>query len=70
MPKIDSSIKDAFRQFSRNGRWGTCSDCPRDSSGNAYPEFCEWTDRYDHNLDVDALADQHKIRLPHREAQP
>lgn len=52
---------DNFRQFSRNARWGTCADCPRDSSNNAYPEFCQNTNRYDHNLNVDALAYQFKI---------
>lgn len=34
----------------RNGRWGTCGGCPRDAEGRAYPERCEFTGRYDHNL--------------------
>jgi tRNA(His) 5'-end guanylyltransferase len=33
----------------RNGRWGTCADCPR-ISGKVYPEHCQFTDRYDHLL--------------------
>jgi hypothetical protein len=64
---MDEATRDAiaelgssFRQFSRNGRWGTCGDCPRDTDGNAYPEFCENTERGDHHLNVDSLADQWK----------
>lgn len=53
-------LGDAFRQFSRNGRWGTCCDCPRDSSNCAYPEFCANTERHDHHLTVDSLAEQWK----------
>lgn len=48
---------DAFRQFSRNGRWGTCGGCPRDARGDAYPEFCEHTERYDHQLTATQLAE-------------
>ena len=47
---------DSFRQFSRNGRWGACGACPRDRDRHAYPEFCAFTDRYDHQLNVAALA--------------
>jgi len=47
---------DGFVQFSRNGRWGDCSGCPRDTTGRAYPEFCQFTDRYDHMLTADGLA--------------
>lgn len=50
-------LGDAFRQFARNGRWGTCADCQRDSDGRAYPEFCEHTKRYDHQLTVESLAE-------------
>ena len=52
--------------FSRNGRWGTCVDCPSDSNGMLYPEFCSNTDRYDHKLTVDGLAEQHKIKVEHQ----
>ena len=31
--------------------------CEGDSAGNAYPEFCDDTDRYDHNLGAHGLAD-------------
>lgn len=48
---------DGFRQFSRNARWGTCGRCPRDSAGYAYPEFCEYTERYDHQLTAAGLAE-------------
>lgn len=36
--------------IARNGRWGTCGACPRDAKGNVFPERCDYTDRYDHNL--------------------
>jgi hypothetical protein len=48
--------RDHFHCFARNGRWGTCGDCPRDAEGHAYPEFCEHTRRYDHHLDVNMLS--------------
>jgi hypothetical protein len=60
---IHPERKDCFIQFSRNGRWGTCGDCPRDSNGKAYPEFCKYTKRYDHHLTVDDLAHTHKAYL-------
>jgi hypothetical protein len=49
-------LSDAFRQCSRNGRWGTCGGCPRDRENHAYPEFCGDTKRYDHQLTVAELA--------------
>lgn len=36
----------------RNGRWGTCVDCPRDKDGTPHPERCISTDRYDHQLEL------------------
>ena len=60
--KFLDPFSDGFRQFSRNGRWGTCGDCPRDSENCAYPEFCKNTSRYDHLLDVDGLCQQYKNR--------
>ncbi len=56
-------LADALRQASRNGKWGTCGGCPRDTHGNAYPEFCECRDRYDHHLTIDQLADAWKRYL-------
>lgn len=56
-------MRDSFLQFSRNGRWGTCVDCPRDSQGRAYPEFCCNTKRTDHLLKAESLAEQFTIRL-------
>ncbi len=47
-----------FKMFSRNGRWGTCSGCPRTIAGGIFPEFCADTARYDHQLTVDDLAEQ------------
>lgn len=60
---INSEMSSHFRMFARNGRWGTCGGCPRDSEGNAYPEFCEFTKRHDHKLTVDDLAEMHKSSL-------
>jgi hypothetical protein len=60
---IHPEMKSAFRQFSRNGRWGTCGDCPCDSNDEPYPEFCSHTKRSDHNLNVDQLVDAHKGSL-------
>lgn len=51
---------DSLRQFSRNGRWGTCAGCPRDSWGHVYPEFCKDTDRYDHQLTAKDLAEAYE----------
>lgn len=65
-PKCEKAIRetsDYFRQFSRNGRWGTCADCPRDVLNGAYPEYCANRDRYDHNLDVDQLVSRFKTAL-------
>lgn len=39
--------------IARNGRWGTCVDCPREN-GTVYPERCEFTARYDHNTSPEA----------------
>lgn len=60
---IHPEMKDPFRQFSRNGRWGDCAACPRDTNRHAYPEFCQFTDRGDHQLDVRSLADAHLVKL-------
>ncbi len=60
---INEGMRDSFRQFARNDRWGTCACCPRDSEGNAYPEFCKFTDRYDHKLTIDELVKSHKNHL-------
>jgi hypothetical protein len=60
---------DNFRQFSRNGRWGTCADCPREHNDRrrAYPEFCVHTKRYDHLLTVDDLCENYKVQFPRKE---
>lgn len=44
--------------YARNGRWGTCASCPRDGDGRELPELCEYTERYDHLLAIDSLAEQ------------
>jgi hypothetical protein len=48
-----------FEIFARIGRWGDCGGCPR-SGGKVYPEFCEFTTRYDHKLDAGGLAFQYE----------
>ena len=57
-PAISRELSERFLQFSRNGRWGTCADCPRDGHGHLLPELCKETERYDHRLNVDSLAEQ------------
>jgi hypothetical protein len=57
MSKPSSPIADSLRQFARNGRWGTCVECPR-ADGQTFIEFCENTDRYDHQLTWDSLKAQ------------
>lgn len=55
----ESRYKDALHHFARNSRWGTCGDCPHDGvgMGTLAPELCQNTERYDHNLNIDQLAD-------------
>lgn len=56
---ISKELTQHYRMFSRNGRWGTCCDCPRNHNTlEAYPEFCKYTDRSDHQLSADDLAEQ------------
>lgn len=51
-----AELKGAFADFSRNGRWGTCGACPQDGYGRTLPELCEFTDRHDHQHDIDGLS--------------
>lgn len=46
----------AILAYARNGRWGTCVECPRDGNGEEYPEACRFAERSDHLLSVDDLA--------------
>lgn len=55
MPIPDGRLIKAMETYIRIGRWGTCSDCP--VSDKKYPEFCKYTDRYDHQLDGKAIAE-------------
>jgi hypothetical protein len=59
---MDRKSKEAFKQFMRNERWGTCGSCPRDSEAVVYPEFCVNTKRYDHNLTIEKLVEFFKGR--------
>lgn len=54
--RVMREMREGFVCFTRNARWGTCVACPRDSAGNAYPEFCRFTERGDHLLTVDQLS--------------
>lgn len=48
----------ALQMFARNGRWGTCVECPQVGFGcMVLPELCKNTDRYDHHLDMKMLCD-------------
>jgi len=49
------SLRFAMSTFSRIGKWGTCVECPR--SDSTYPEFCVNSNRYDHQLTADDLAE-------------
>lgn len=60
---LSRTDRDKFLQFARNGRWGTCDDCPRDTDGRVYPEFCPNTDRYDHRMTMEELADYYKVLI-------
>lgn len=51
---VPAGALDAFR---RNGRWGTCIDCPWDDIGMRRPERCVNTERHDHHLRGDAPTD-------------
>lgn len=55
------NMKRNFRCFARNERWGTCGECPF-SDNEIYPEFCKNTTRYDHQLTIDSLVEQYKIK--------
>lgn len=53
-------LRDRFYQFGRNGRWGTCGECPRDADGRTLPEFCPNTARTDHQLKLAGLVEQYR----------
>lgn len=55
-----AELRSAFADFSRNGRWGTCGACPCDGYGRKLPELCEYTERGDHQLDIDELTRRFK----------
>jgi len=57
---MNKELQAKFKMFTRNDRWGTCGDCPIDSEGNKYPEFCENTERYDHHLSFDELNEAYR----------
>jgi len=60
---LTPTVKDALRAFARNARWGTCVDCPQDGDQNKLPELCVNTERYDHQLDIEKLANQVNVCL-------
>ena len=58
-PPVSAGVKRALTHFARNGRWGTCVDCPRDGDGNQLPELCRETNRYDHWLLLRRIEELH-----------
>ena len=50
---------DCFEQFRRNGRWGTCTDCPNVEC-KKYPELCKNTKRSDHSLCLEELVEHYR----------
>jgi hypothetical protein len=62
MTPEQKEFRQHYQCFARNGRWGTCVDCPRDTNDQPYPEFCENSYRYDHHLDAHQLAEQWERR--------
>lgn len=50
VPPLDPDHHERDALCARNGRWGTCVECPRDEHGHAYPERCVHTRRSDHQL--------------------
>jgi hypothetical protein len=55
--------------FGRNGRWGTCVECPRAYDGSVFPEFCPNTERYDHQLTIESLVESHKRAIVEAESR-
>lgn len=60
---------DNFEQFRRNGRWGTCTSCPK-IEGKAYPEMCVNTDRNDHKLTLEELVEHYRGRVQIKKVKP
>jgi hypothetical protein len=50
VPPLGPNHHERDELSARNGRWGTCTCCPRDEQGRAFPERCVNTNRYDHNI--------------------
>jgi hypothetical protein len=59
-------LRQAFRCFARNERWGTCATCPGDEHDRK-PELCMFTNRRDHQLTLDALVHQYQWLQEHPE---
>ncbi len=57
---MNSGLRQAFRHFTRNERWGTCVECPRDGDGLKVPELCPKTGRYDHQLSAESLFESYR----------
>ena len=55
--RLDERLRQALVCYTRNGRWGTCASCPWED-GKVWPHSCEFTDRPDHQLTLDALVAQ------------
>lgn len=49
-PELWPEIIQGAALLERNGRWGTCAECPRAEDGSPLPETCKNTNREDHRL--------------------
>lgn len=63
--ELSHTSKRGLQDFARNGRWGTCGECPEDGDGRKLPELCSNTKRYDHWLDFASL-----VNLVQRQSLP
>lgn len=65
-PPVSAGVKRALTHFARNGRWGTCVECPRDGDGNQLPELCPETNRGDHWLKLSDIVESHNFDVRSR----
>lgn len=51
------NARTGIQALGRNGRWGTCTDCPRSGDGLVLPELCKNTKRSDHQFTMKDFHD-------------
>ena len=64
MEHATKKIVDMLEQYARNGKWGTCVNCPIEND-MTYPERCKFFKRYDHDLDKESLKGQTGFWIDH-----